>query len=144
MRHTLLALALLALAADAYAQTVLVDHLAVNVGVGTTQVGGTVTIDDTYTRVTLRLARQTDTTPSFWGPGVGVTLRSECSPNGGATWLEWLGFGSTGGIITRGNGQQMSESTVTSELCRGANRRLRATVGVTGGTLVSQITVEAQ
>jgi hypothetical protein len=119
----------------------LIDHQSINVPVGSRDFGP-VTIPDGLAQVTLRLARMTTATPTLWAAGVSVDLKSWCSLDGGATWLQWLGFGSSGGIHVKRDSTEALESTVTSMLPTGANRRMKLTATVTGGTLVSQLTVE--
>ena len=119
----------------------LFDHQSINVPVGSRNFGP-VTIPDGLTSVTLRLARRTTATPTFWAAGVSVQLNSWCSLDGGATWIEWLGFGAPGGIHIKRDSTELAESSVTSELPPGTSRRMKLTATVTGGTLVSQLTVE--
>ena len=123
----------------------LIDHEAINVPAGTRDFGPA-TIPDGLTQVTLRLARRTTATPTFWAAAVRVALRSWCSLDGGATWMQWLGWGEgnggeAGGIYTGILGE-MPESTVRSALPAGAGRQIKLSATVTGGTLVSQLTVE--
>ena len=132
---------------------ILIDHDHFTMQPGTRN-WGPVTIPDGMTHidpdglevqasVTLRLARMTTATPTLWGAGVAIKLDSWCSLDGGVTWLQWLGFGATGGIYTKGNGTEAAESSVTSELPPGTARQMKLTATVTGGRLVSQLTVEA-
>jgi hypothetical protein len=120
----------------------LFDHQAISINAGTRNFGP-VTIPDGLTRITLRLARMTTATPTLWSAGVDVKLDSWCSIDGGATWLQWLGFGSTGGIYVKGNGTEATESSATANLPEGTSRLMRLTATVTGGRFVSQLTVEA-
>jgi len=119
----------------------LIDHKSINVPVGERDFGP-VTIPDGLLKVTLRLARRTTAAPTLWAAGVTVKLDSWCSLDGGVTWLQWLGFGAPGGIHVKGDGNEAVESTVTSELPAGIGRQMKLTATVTGGTLVSQLTVE--
>jgi hypothetical protein len=119
----------------------LIDHQAISVPAGSRDFGPA-TIPDGLTKVTLRLARRTTATPTLWATGVAVQLDSWCSLDGGATWLQWLGFGAPGGIHVKGDSTEATESSVTGALPSGASRRIKLTATVTGGTLVSNLTVE--
>jgi len=119
----------------------LIDHQAISVASGSRDFGP-VTIPDGLTRVTLRLARRTTATPTLWAAGVSVRLESSCSLDGGVTWIGWLGFLAVGGIHVKKDSTELPESSVTSELPRGTSRQIRLTTIVSGGTLVSQLTVE--
>ena len=119
----------------------LIDHQSINVPAGSRDFGPA-TIPDGLTQVTLRLARRTTATPTFWAPGVTVDLKSWGSLDGGTTWQQWLGFGAPGGILIKRDGSETVESWVSCPLPPGGARRIRLTAIVTGGTLVSQLTVE--
>jgi len=123
----------------------LIDHQAIDVAPGSRDFGPA-TIPDGLTRVTLRLARRTAAAPTLWAAGVRVTLLSWCSLDGGATWAKWLGFGEgnggqDGGVIPGPLGD-LAESWVSAALPVGTSRRIKLTATVTGGTLVSALTVE--
>jgi len=120
----------------------IIDHQAISINAGSRNFGP-VTIPDALTVVTLRLARMTTASPTLWAAGISVKLDSWCSLDGGATWLQWLGFGASGGIFVKGDGTEAAESSVTSSLPAGTARQMKMTVVVAGGTLVSQLTVEA-
>ena len=119
----------------------LIDHQSINVPAGSRDFGPA-TIPDGLTKVTLRMARRTTATPTLWAVGVTVDLKSWCSLDGGVTWLQWLGFGAPGGILIKRDGTDTVESWVSSALPAGTSRRIKLTATVTGGTLVSQLTVE--
>ena len=120
----------------------LIDHQSINVPSGSRDFGPA-TIPDGLTGVTLKLARKTTATPTFWAAGVNVDLAAWCSLDGGATWLKWLAFGSGGGVIVSAlDGTDAIESSLSRPLPFGANRRIKLTATVTGGTLVSLLTVE--
>jgi len=119
----------------------LIDHQSINVPAGSRDFGPA-TIPDGLTKVTLRMARRTTATPTLWAAGVTVDLKSWCSLDGGVTWLQWLGFGAPGGILIKRDGTDTVESWVSSALPAGTSRRIKLTATVTGGTLVSQLTVE--
>ena len=124
----------------------LIDHQAISVPAGTRDFGP-VAVPDGLTRVTLTLARRTAAAPTLWATAVQVTLRSWCSLDGGGTWIQWLGFGEggggqAGGIYVGRGGAELAESSVSAPLPPGAGRQMKLTAIVTGGTLVSQLTVE--
>lgn len=121
----------------------LIDHQAISIAVGTRDFGP-VTIPDGLTRVTLRLARKTTAAPTLWATGVAIQLDSECSVDGGVTWVQWLGFGASGGIYVKGDGSEATESNVASALPSGTNRTMKLSLTVTGGTLSSLLTVEVE
>jgi len=120
----------------------LIDHQSINVPAGSRDFGPA-TIPDGLTQVSLRLARQTTATPTFWAAGVGVKLDSWCSVDGGVTWLQWLGFTGVGGIIFRDVGIEATESWCSSLLPAGVNRQMKLTLVVTGARLTTELTVEA-
>lgn len=119
----------------------LIDHQSINVPAGSRDFGPA-TIPDGLTKVTLKLARRTTAAPTLWAAGVTVDLKSWCSLDDGVTWLQWLGFGAPGGILIKRDSTETVESWVSSSLPAGTSRRIKLTATVTGGTLVSQLTVE--
>jgi hypothetical protein len=120
----------------------LIDHQAISVPAGSRDFGP-VAVPDGLARVTLRLARRTAGAPTLWAPGVTVKLDSWCSLDGGVTWVQWLGFGAPGGVYVGRGGVEQAESSVSAPLPPGAGRLMKLTAVVAGGTLVSQLTVEA-
>ena len=119
----------------------LIDHQSINVPAGSRDFGP-VTIPDGLTRVTLKLARRTTATPTLWAAGVTVDLKSWCSLDGGMTWIQWGGFGGVGGIHIKRDSAESVESTGGGSLPIGSSRRIKLTLTVSGGTLVSLLTVE--
>lgn len=123
---------------------VLIDHQNISVPVGS-QNFGPANVPDSSNVITFRLARCTTATPSFW-PSAGVTVQAQMyvSLDGGNTWVDSAGFGSSGGIHVNRLGIEVPESTVRCPLPPGTGRRVKATVTVAGETLVSQLTVEVE
>lgn len=119
-----------------------VDHDNFSMQPGTRN-WGPAAVPDGLSVITLRLARQTTATPTFWDSGVTVQLDSWCSVDGGATWIQWLGFAAEGGVYVRHDSTEATESTVTSPLPAGTGRLIKLTLAVAGARLVTELTVEA-
>ncbi len=118
---------------------VLIDHQAISFPAGTRTAERAVSGGQ---RIACRIARQTTATPTFWAAGVSLSVDIEVSYDAGATWRDACGFTAEGGITPGKGGGEAPESAVTCDLPEGVNRA-RVTVIVTGGTLVSQLTVES-
>lgn len=118
---------------------VLIDHQAISLPAGTRTAEAAVSGGQ---RIACHIARQTTATPTFWSAGVSISLDIEVSYDGGATWRDACGFTADGGIVGGKNGGEATESAVTCDLPAGVNRA-RVTLVITGGTLVSQLTVES-
>jgi hypothetical protein len=119
----------------------LIDHQSINVQAGTRDFGPVV-IPDSLTKVTITLARMTTATPTFWAPGVSMSLDAEVSFDGGATWRDLFGWADAGGITQSRTGGELANDVSSTVLPPGAGRRIRFHLVVAGGTLVSQLTVE--
>lgn len=120
----------------------IVDHDRFTMQPGTRN-WGPVAVPDGLTKVTLRLARQTTATPTFWEAGVRVQIDSWCSVDGGVTWLQWIGAGGPGGIFLLPNGTELAESWCSADLPAGINRQMKVMIAVTGARLITELTVEA-
>lgn len=132
----------------------IIDHAPVNQPDGL-QTFGPVNIGDAVTKVNVRLARKTTATPTFWpNATTKVAAQLYTSLDGGATWDESCGggnisfdesrtiYGAEGGVYLNRFGVEAPESKVSCPLPPGTGRKLLAKVAVTGGPLVSQLTVE--
>lgn len=120
---------------------VLINHQPINFS--GSQSFGPVTVTDGLNALVVRLARCTTATPTFWPNAVtSVDAQLELSMDGGATWESAGGLGSVGGINTLRGGGESTETVLRCPLRSGNARRLRATVTVVNGPLVSQLTVE--
>lgn len=100
-------------------------------------------VPDGFTRVRLALARQTTATPSFWAEGVDVAVTIQDSLDGGNTWLDLCGFTAGGGILPGKNGGEATESRCSANFHPGTSRLARILYSITGGNLVSELTLEA-
>jgi hypothetical protein len=120
---------------------IIIDHVPVNQPSGS-RTYGPANVSNAVSDITIRIARCTTATPTFW-PNDTTTLAVtiEVSVNGGAFQF-CCGFESFGGINIGKGGQEATESVVQCSMPGGINRQARATVVVTGGPLVSQLTVE--
>jgi hypothetical protein len=119
--------------------SVIIDHQPVSFPAGTRTAEGVVTGGQT---IWAHLARQTTATPTFWAPGVSMELQIEVSLDNGGTW-QLAGVTSAPGGIIPGKGG-VGEAVETGVLCAfpPAANRARVTLIITGGTLVSQLTLE--
>lgn len=117
------------------------DQRSINFASGS-RAFGPFTVPDGYTQVRVILARKTTATPTYWADGVSVKFSSECSTDGGVTWVEWIGFTGVGGIHVRRDSVEAPESWAQARLPLGTGRRIRAAVTISGGRLVSVLTVE--
>lgn len=122
---------------------ILLNHVAVNIPTGA-QEFGPANVPNNGEIFTLRMARCTTATPTFW-PDAATTINANIwiSFDGGTTWPYILiGFGSNGGIYTLRNGTQLAESVATGFAVRQGGRQIKAEIVVTNGPLVSEITME--
>lgn len=88
----------------------------------------------------VRLARKTTATPTLWDDGVSLGMRLDVSLDGGQTWRGLVSITSEGGIAPGRLGGEAEYTFIRCPFPDAANRaRLRVTV--TGGTLVSLLTL---
>lgn len=119
---------------------ILIDHQPVSLPAGTRTAEAVVAGGQT---ILVRVARKTSATPTFWADAVSFALNVEVSADGGASWREACGFAAGGGIVEDiKTGNELAESRVSCGLPAGTNR-VRVTLEIVGGTLVSQLTVES-
>jgi len=107
---------------------------------------GPVNMPDSLAQATVRLARCTTATPSYWpNTSTRVSAQVLMSFDGGITFPHLIvGFSATGGIIYDKDGNEIPESNArTVDMPGGLGRKVKATVSVTNGPWVSQLTVEA-
>jgi len=104
---------------------------------GTTQLPA-VSVPDNATKFYFELQRCTSATPDIW-PNASTTISVdlEISTDNGATWHDFAGFESGGGIVVR-NGVELAVSPMEAPLDPGTNRKLRGTVVITNGPLRTQ------
>lgn len=93
--------------------------------------------------IILRFARRMTATPTLWAPGVTFALAVDISSDGGSTWWTSAGMTAEGGIVQAKNGGELAESRLTCGIPASANR-VRVALDITGGTLVTELTVETQ
>lgn len=118
------------------------DQRPINLAAGVHEYGP-FTIPDDVTEVKLILARKTTAEPGYWDDGVQVNLDSLYSMDGGTTWLEGMGFRGEGGIyLFKRDGTESPETWVRGKFPPGTGRLIRVIVTITGGRLVSRLTVE--
>lgn len=114
-----------------------IDGQAINLNPGTYSFEAAITSG----LLVARLARQTTATPTLWAAGVSVLLDLDVSSDGGSSWRNLGGFGADGGITINKLGQEATESAFSATMPARTNR-MKATVTITGGRLVSSLTVE--
>jgi len=125
--------------------TTLIDHVPINQPTGT-HTYGAYNVPDGVSSATLRIARCTTATPTFW-PNASTTVDAKAmmSFDNGATFpYQVATISSKGGIVTHPDtGEQVTETGVSVTGVRlGANRKIQATITVTNGPLVTQVTLE--
>jgi len=121
---------------------VIFDHQPINRAPGSYEFGPG-NIPDGFTRVRLRLARQTTATPTFWAADVGVNVLIQDSTDGGTSWRDVCGFQALGGIVLDKQGNEAVESSCQGDWRLGISRMARILYSITGNTLVSELTLEA-
>jgi len=124
---------------------ILIDHQSINQPTGTRDYGPA-NVADGLTSATLRLARCTSASPTFWpNQSTQVIAQAWISFDGGVTFPYLaVPLAGKGGIVTNPKtGVEVQESGVRfTGVPLGSGRMIKATVAVTNGPLVSQITVE--
>ena len=120
----------------------LIDHQPISLNAG--NYSYSVIPDDDVNMVIVRVARQTTTTPTFFGGTCSLMLKVFVakSPNQEVPLDPWFSFGATGGILLNRLGVEVPENNATARLPPGVNRRMRVDLTVSGARLVSEITVE--
>jgi len=126
--------------------TILIDHFPINQPTGSHDYGPA-NVPQGATTYVLRLARNTTNTPTFW-PNAATQVQATIflSTDGGVTFPVIAGsMTAVGGTLIGPSGQQLAESsfTATVPVPAAAGLRAKATVIVTNGPLISQVTVEA-
>ncbi len=102
-------------------------------------------LPDGVTRLTARVARCTDATPTVWpDPDSMLSIELEASFDGGKTWVPGGAFSALGGIHVRYDGTQAAESSATWEYPQVPGRMLRGQVVVTGASARTTVTVEIE
>jgi hypothetical protein len=128
------------------ATTTLIDHQNVSIATGT-QEFGPADIPSTVTNFTIRLARHTTATPTFW-PNAITTIDAKLflSNDGGVTFPRGAGgFTSVGGTLLGKGGVGEIPETVfsgTIPIPVGVGWKIKAVVIVGNGPLVSQLTIQ--
>jgi hypothetical protein len=124
--------------------SVIIDHQPINQPSGSREyiIGA---VPSNVTSCTVRLARCTSATPTFW-PNANTQANADIwlSYDGGTTYpIILIGFGASGGIGLI-NGVEVAESAASGSDPAGAiaGRRLKAVITIQNGPLVSQLTVE--
>lgn len=91
--------------------------------------------------IRIALTRKTTATPGFWDDAVSVLVGVELSFDNGQSWVEWLpSFGAPGGVVVI-KGEEATETSCYVPMPPNGDRA-RLNVSVTGGVLVSELTVE--
>lgn len=123
--------------------SILANHVPVSIPVGS-QTLGPFNVADNLSQFTLRIARCTTASPAIWpSPSTGVSLLCECSLDGGTMYQFIGGITSEGGIVAARGGGESFETVFGTKLPPGANRKVRATLVVSGSTLNTNVTIEA-
>jgi len=99
-------------------------------------------VPDNLSTLTLRLYRQTATTPTYWTAEVTVRLRIYISTDNGQSWTVWGGFGGPGGPMLREDLSEIPFAYMSAGFPDVPGRRIKAEATVTGGTLTSRLVVE--
>lgn len=120
---------------------VLIDHAPIEIGEGET-IFGPANMPNGLHRTMVRFSRQTTATPQFWPEGITLTIMVQNSLDGGTTWLDVCGFTAEGGILPGKSGGEATESRCEGNFHVGTGRRGRVVANVSGGTLVSEVTLE--
>lgn len=132
---------------------ILVDALPVNLQNGDNETAP-VNVPDGLTDFDFRLERDTAVTPASW-PSVSTLLwfNVYISFDGGATWEFQAGTGEranggggiAGGIVKLRDGTDRPFQSINATGCRlGLGRKIKSTLSVQGGPLVSKLTVIVQ
>lgn len=128
----------------------IVNNFPLNVASGSQNLGPAA-VPDADSSLLLHLTRCTTATPTMW-PNESTFLQCDIfiSTDGGATYptVPQFSLGSFGGILigndkVTGNPVELPETKLRVDLPPGTNRKLKATVTVTNGPLVSACTIEA-
>ena len=124
---------------------ILIDHAPINQPSGSHDYGP-FSVPDGATGATLRLARCTTATPTFWpNASTAVDAKVWLSFDGGTTYpTQLIHVTSAGGIIVHPDtGSEVTETGVSvSNVKLGTGRKVKATFNVTNGPWVSQATLE--
>lgn len=124
---------------------IILDHAPVNWSTGPFQTVVAL-LPDQYSVITIRVARNTTATPTFW-PNVSTRLAIEIyySLDAGSSWHFACGCGAKGGIHVHREGHEAIETTLSCRIPErsGPKRRLRLEGSIESGPLVSQLTIEA-
>ena len=117
----------------------LIDHFPISVAPGSRSLDAAI---DSPGTIIVRLARQTTATPTLWSAAVLVSFQVEWSEDDGITYRDLCGFASYGGIAH--NPKDGTEAVETTQRCPfpDPTNHVRVTVSVSGGTLVSEVTIE--
>jgi len=125
--------------------TILLNNIAISLNDGS-QVFGPVGVPNPVSTIRIALKRQTPLTPLFW-PDVNtqISFSVDVSVDSGNTFQFLCGFTSSGGIVLQRDG---TASPLTQLVCNlparvaPFTRQMIGTLIVTGGPLVSELTVE--
>jgi len=138
VRRLFLAFAIL-LPTASWAQTIIFDHVAVNIS-GTNRYTGTV--PDGLTTAIILVERCTTDRPTLWSSASTVLeVSTSVSQDGGATWRPWCAFSASGGIYIKRDATEARQSTMRCALPAGTNRRIELMVAVSGPALVSEVSL---
>jgi hypothetical protein len=98
-------------------------------------------IPDNATEIEVHIARCTAATPTIWpNASTNIDVRPEVSIDGGP-WVAEGRFTGDGGIYVNKAGLEVPETFNTIGLPAGVNRKLRASVTITGGPLRTQVDI---
>lgn len=115
----------------------------INIVVGTTEFGP-FDIPDPATVLTVSLARRTALTLTLWSPGVDVQVQVLVSLDAGVNYSFFCGLTGSGGVfILRDLITEAPATSVIRALPSGVSRKARVTLTVSGGALLSTLSIDA-
>ncbi len=121
----------------------LLNNQPLNLATGTQDVGP-LNLPNSLASLKITLARCTTPTPTVWPNStttIAVTLF--VSLDGGTTWIPSGAFTAAGGIYVRNGVEVPSTIMEVAPIPDGTSRKLKATIVVNNGPLVSSVTIEA-
>lgn len=122
----------------------LIDNLSVVIEPSSLALGP-VAIAERTQFLAMSLARQTSLRPTIWNdPAIIVSGEFHLSIDGGQTFNFLCAFAAAGGIDVRPDLTESPATTISCSMPAGKDRLMRAFINVSGGVLVTDVTVEEQ
>lgn len=102
-----------------------------------------VSIPDSGSILSVKIKRRTTLRETFW---VNDTVKIKCqiflSYDNGVTFEYFGTFGASGGIRLKRDGSEADSSSFTTRIKDGVNRKVKLSIQVIGGKLISEIEIE--